>query len=188
MPDKTPHSYAASFHDSLPGPFPVRSLHPSPVRFPGSPPLRVSHSDGFKIQPRPGTPGASRVLQRISSCMPRPVDSGGPPHPRQTGCLCVAFRHVKTVGIRNKLISKLYQHFRAHGRPYGLQDSLCTLTSSIVRGLPHSSMKPTLDTGGWLTLSRRGLPPRKIRRAYPGAITTKPSGGASIRIVRFVMT
>ena len=27
--------------------------------------------------------GASRVLQRISSCMPRPDDSGGPPHPRQ---------------------------------------------------------------------------------------------------------
>ncbi len=35
--------------------------------------------------------GASRVLRRISSCMPRPDDSGGPPHPRQNGCFCVAF-------------------------------------------------------------------------------------------------
>jgi hypothetical protein len=29
-----------------------------------------------------------------------------------------------------------------------------------------------LDTGGWLTLTRRGLSPRKICRAFPGAITT----------------
>ena len=34
---------------------------------------------------------------------------------------------VKTLGVRNKLISKLYQHFRVRGHPYGLQDSLCTL-------------------------------------------------------------
>ena len=35
--------------------------------------------------------------------------------------------YVKTLGIRNKLFSKLYQHFREHGLPYGLHDSLCTL-------------------------------------------------------------
>jgi len=33
----------------------------------------------------------------------------------------------KTLGVRNKLISKLYQHFRVRGYPCGLQDSLCTL-------------------------------------------------------------
>ena len=27
----------------------------------------------------------------------------------------------------NKLVSKRYQHFREHGLPYGLHDSLCTL-------------------------------------------------------------
>ena len=37
-------------------------------------------------------------------------------------------------------------------------------------------MDPRLDTGGWLTLSRRGLPPRKIRRASPGAITPAVTG------------
>ena len=133
-------------------------------------------SDGFKTSTPTrnslGFPGSPR----ISSCMPRPVDSGGPPHPRHTGCFVLPSEYVKTLDIRNKLISKLYQHFRAHGRPYGLQDSLCTLTSSIVRGLPHSSMKPTLDTGGRLTLSRRGLAPRKRRRAYPGAITFEFTG------------
>jgi len=35
--------------------------------------------------------GASRVLRRISSCMPWPDDSAEPPHPRLCGCFCVAF-------------------------------------------------------------------------------------------------
>jgi len=34
---------------------------------------------------------------------------------------------VTTLGNRNKLISERYQHFREHGLPYGLHDSLCTL-------------------------------------------------------------
>ena len=36
--------------------------------------------------------GASRVLQRISSCMPRPVDSGGPSHPRRLRMLLCCLR------------------------------------------------------------------------------------------------
>ena len=39
----------------------------------------------------------------------------------------IAFQDAKTVGIRNKPISKLYQHFRERDFPYGLQNSLCTL-------------------------------------------------------------
>jgi hypothetical protein len=35
--------------------------------------------------------------------------------------------NVKTLDVRTSSISKLYQHFRVHGHPYGLQDSLCTL-------------------------------------------------------------
>ena len=34
---------------------------------------------------------------------------------------------VKTLGIRENLISKLYQHFRERDLPYGLRDSLSTL-------------------------------------------------------------
>ena len=45
--------------------------------------------------------------------------------------------NVKTLGIRNKLISKLYQHFRVRGHPCGLQDSLSTL---------HLSCSPTYLT------------------------------------------
>jgi hypothetical protein len=35
--------------------------------------------------PRAGTCGASQVLERLSSCMPRPEDSGGPSSPRHSG-------------------------------------------------------------------------------------------------------
>ena len=37
---------------------------------------------------------------------------------------------VKTLGIHNNPISKLYQHFRVRDYPYGLQDSLSTLSLS----------------------------------------------------------
>jgi hypothetical protein len=40
---------------------------------------------------------------------------------------------VKTLDVRNKLISKLYQHFRVRGHPCGLQDSLSTLRPCLVR-------------------------------------------------------
>jgi hypothetical protein len=42
----------------------------------------------------------------------------------------MGFGHIKTLAVRNKLISKLYQHFRERGLPYGLQDALSTLSPS----------------------------------------------------------
>ena len=53
--------------------------------------------------------------------------------------------YVKTLGIRNKLISKLYQHFRERDLPYGLQNSLSTLRPSC---------------SSWITQLRQG---RKTR-------------------------
>ncbi|MGO9568493.1 MAG: hypothetical protein ACLP5H_13215, partial [Desulfomonilaceae bacterium] len=35
--------------------------------------------------------------------------------------------------------------------------------------IASSSISATLDTGGWLGLTRRGLAPRKRRQASPGA-------------------
>ena len=133
MPDKTPRRHAAvsrlpgcSMFDDSTRAHAVSGLFtcscPSPV--------------GVIISLHPGAFGASRVLERLSSCMPRPEDSGGPPRPSHLRALRVAFQHVKTVGIRNKLISKLYQHFRERDLPYGLQDSLCTLAPSCSRLSP----------------------------------------------------
>jgi hypothetical protein len=53
-------------------------------------------------------------------------------------------------------ISKLYQHFRERGLPYGLQDALPTLSPScsLFSSPNNSAMDPRLDTGGWLTLTK----------------------------------
>jgi hypothetical protein len=102
-------------------------------------------------------------------------------HPCPGGCCRVAFGHVKTLGIRNKLISKLYQHFRVRGYPYGLQDSLSTLRLSCSPAtIANSATDARLDTGGWLALTRQGLSPCKKRQAYLGAITFEMRGLARL--------
>jgi hypothetical protein len=77
MPDKTPRRHAA-----VPR-LPVRSLFHDSTRahavaglFTRSCPSPV----GFSVSPRTGAFGASRVLERLSSCIHKPEDSGGHPH------------------------------------------------------------------------------------------------------------
>ena len=62
--------------------------------------------------------------------------------------------------------SKLYQHFRGRGSPYGLQDTLSTPRPSCSSCSHDSAMDARLDTGGWLTLTRQGLSPCKRRQAF----------------------
>ena len=119
--------------------------------------------------------GASHVLRHLSSCMPRPEDSSGSSHPRLNGYSCIA------LGVRSNprrpplTISKLYQHFRGHGSPCGLQDTLSTLRPSCSPCLHGSAMDARLDTGGWLALTRQGLSPCKRCQAYLGVITLRLS-------------
>ena len=69
--------------------------------------LRVSPSVPQELStrhrrfPPAGASGVSQVLQRLSSCMPRPEDSGGPFHPRQTDGLVLPSVCVKTLGVRD---------------------------------------------------------------------------------------
>ncbi len=117
-----------------------------------------------------GLPGFYNVSLPVCHGLRTPADLHTLANP---GASVLPSVYVKTLGIRNKLISKLYQRFRERDLPYGLQDSLSTLSPSCSQPFGYSAMDPRLDTGGWLTLSRQGLPPCKIRRAYPGAITYK---------------
>jgi len=50
------------------------------------PELSTIHRRG----PRAGAAGVSHVLRRLSACMPRPEDSGGPSPPRPHGWSCMA--------------------------------------------------------------------------------------------------
>src|SRR5919108_5526438 len=67
--------------------------------------------------------------------------------------------------------SKLYQHFRGRGSPYGLQDTLSTPRPSCSPCSHDSAMDARRATGGWLPLTRQGLSPCKRRQAFLGATT-----------------
>ena len=125
---------------------------------------------GVIASPRPGALGASRVLERLSSCMPGLKDSGGPPHPSHNGC-CVWF--ARTLRRSASAISLLRSSTRTSGSATSptAYRMLCVRLPRLVRGLPHSATGPPLDTGGRLTLTRPGLSPGKRRRASLGAIT-----------------
>jgi len=137
------------FHPSSVSGFPPLCLHsciPSLCR-----PHRVWIPAQFRVRVTPSVPrrlyirpvlsprrepfGASRVLRHFSSHLPRPEDSGGPsiPLPKWVS-LVLPSVYVKTLGVRNKLISKLYQHFRARVAPtaYGI---LCLRLAHFVRRL-----------------------------------------------------
>ncbi len=172
MPDKTPRRHTAA--SGLPG---------CSLRFESTRAHAVSgfitrscpSPNSFIIELHPGIFGASRVLERLSSCMPRPEDSGGHPRPRdETGASCCLparqnCRHPHwlfrscTSTSGNAISPTAYK-------------ILCVrLPHILVRGLPHSATGPTLDTGGSLALTRRGLTPRKRRQALLGAMTAKKS-------------
>ena len=91
----------------------------------------------------------------------------------------VGFGHVKTLAIRNKLISKLYQ-LSGHAIAPAAYRILCVRFTSFVRqhDTSGSAVGATLDTGGWLALARPGLSPGKMRQAYLGAITSALNGAS----------
>ena len=162
MPDKTPQGFVAAFRP--PGAwfsdkdlgssivlfqgFPISAsiaayllfvvptgLDSSAVPYPGFPLCASIAVYPSRAVPTAGTSGASRVLRHFSSHMPRPEDSGGPstPLPFRVS-LVLPSVYVKTLGVRNKLISKLYQHFRVRVTPtaYGI---LCLRLARLVRCL-----------------------------------------------------
>jgi hypothetical protein len=126
----------------------------------------------------PGAEGASQVLRRLFSCMPRPVDAGGPAPPRPIGGARMAFGSVQTLGVRNIRFSKLYQHFRVRGHPYGLQDTLSTPRPSC-----SSGSRPRLRHGrktryGWVAnLYPTGTFTLQETPSCLGARTPAVSGG-----------
>ena len=83
MPDKTPRWHTAAA--GLPGcSMPDDSTRGHAVS--GLITRSCPNSNSFIILLHPGACGASRVLRRLSFCIPRPEDSDGPPHPSQCGC------------------------------------------------------------------------------------------------------
>src|SRR5205823_4745183 len=109
--------------------------------------------------------------------MRRPSDSGGPPHPSLIGRLVLASGLLRPSPSATSSSRSCTRTKGERGHPCGLQDTLCTLRPSLVRGYLSncSAMDATLDTGGWLALTRQGLSPGKHRQASLGATTLKLS-------------
>jgi hypothetical protein len=120
----------------------------------------VDHTLAFSTA---GASGASHVLRRLSSCMPRPEDSGGPALPRLTGRARVAFGSVQTLGVRN-------EPFRSCASTSGCAVTpaasriLCLPFVHLVHRSHGSAMDARLDTGGWLALTRRRVEIRRAQR------------------------
>ena len=133
----------------LPGRGPQRCAGSSIVPCPGCP-FRASgavcHTPTVSTA---GTAGASHVLRRLSSCLPRPEDSGGPPPPRLVGGFVWPSGALKPSASAIAL-SKLYQHFRVRGHPCGLQDMLSTLRPSCSPCVPSRLRHGRKTRYGWV--------------------------------------
>jgi hypothetical protein len=106
--------------------------------------------------------------------MPQPEDSGGLPHPHHDGCFLLASGSLTPSPSATNLISKLYPLSGYAVTPAACR-MLCVRFNCFVRQhqTADSAAAATLDTGGWLALSRPGLSPGKMRQAYLGAIANK---------------
>ncbi len=149
----------------------ITPLAPTPC--PGSSPFCVPtlsvSSSLLKIRSLRGFLGSSTHLFLHA----RPDDSAGSPHPSPSRVLLCCLRcTLKPSASGSDLVEAVpaLQGSRPPLRPTGFS-VYAYLT--ILFAITGSSMRSTLDTGGWLTLSRQGLSPRKIRRASPSAITTR---------------
>ena len=193
MLDKTPPWPPAGVPSHRTPPPACRGFHvaaevPASFRVRVSPLVPPEPYTSLRRIPRAGASGISQVLRRLSSCMPWPVDSGGPSHPRPSGCSCVAF------GEREHPRRPQHAHFeavpalqgaRSPLRPAGFSVDASPILFAVFRH--GSAMDARLDTGGWLILTRQGLSPCKRRQAFLGARTPgfsrarKPQRGTSGR-------
>ena len=131
MPHKTPRRHKAPC--ARPPRQSTAATGSSTVPCPGFP-LRASRSvchrcisTVFSLREPSGLPGFSDASLRACHGLWTPADLRTLATP---GASVLPLVYVKTLGIRNKLISKLYQHFRERDLPYGLRDSLSTLSPS----------------------------------------------------------
>jgi hypothetical protein len=136
IPDKTPHRHPAGFpFHSTPAPawsdVPHVRLGSSLAPCPGFPWRASIAVDPTTLHPygrnRWDLPSSSTYLLPL---MPRPEDSGGPPHPRHYGCFVWTSGSLRPSSSATSLSRSCASPKGERGFPYGLQDSLSTLRLS----------------------------------------------------------
>ena len=151
MPHKTPRRHKASC--ALPSRQSTAGAGFSTGPCPGFP-FRASRSEChacmstvFSLREPSGFPRFSDVSLPACHGLRTPADLHTLANP---GASVLPSVYVKTLGIRNKLISKLYQHFRERDLPYGLQDSLSTLRPFCSPCLPAVLRHGPKTRYGWV--------------------------------------
>ena len=122
----------------------------------------VDHTPSFSTA---GTAGASQVLRRLSSCMPRPEDSGGPAPPRHVGWARVAFGSVKTLGVRNSHVEAVpaLQGTRLPLRPTGYAVYASPILFARLGALTPPWTQDSLRVGGYPLPDRDFHPARDAK-------------------------
>ena len=113
------------------------------------------------------------------------LNSASPLHPRllkkKRMIWCCFRKALKPSATEIIAISELYQLSGSTIFPTAYM-ILCVRFACFVReNSTHSATDATLDTGGWLSLSRQGLSPCKIRQALLGTLT--PAAAAGNRVL-----
>jgi hypothetical protein len=130
-----------------------------------------------------GVEWVSQVLVYIFSYMPRLENSAGPSHPRLFRMILYCLRRALQPSATGT------SSFRSDTSSSGSAVSpaacmiLCVRFVWVVQH--YMSILPnhaTLDTGGWLTLTRQGLSPCKMHQASLGALTSSSAGAISDRL------
>ena len=90
-------------------------------------------------------------------------------------------RHARPKQTKGEMLGRAKARIQGHLAYYAITDNAhcCNrylYPCTFVRGAQSSAAEPTLDTGGWLALTRPGLSPGKRRRALLGATTIDDQG------------
>ena len=161
MPDKTPRGLVAQ---APTWPVVLQSqsrFQPSSVS--GFPHPCLSSPLPFQLRPDGRSPSGLPGFSDVSLLsMPRPEDSGGPPHPRLNGCFVWPSGTLKPSASATSLSRSCTSTSGSAISPTAYR-MLCLRLAHLVRcPLRRSSaMGPRLDTGGWLALTKTplGAPP-----------------------------
>lgn len=112
-----------------------------------------------------GTPLALSSSQYISLYMPRLDNSADSPQSYQNDCFAWTSTALQASSVRTLFIIEAIPALQGHAFPCGLHNSLCTLHLYCSSISVDSATGATLDTGGWLDLTRQGLAPCKMHQA-----------------------
>jgi hypothetical protein len=178
--------------------FSGRVLGSSLVPFPSFPVIAsIAVYPQTVLSPRQEPPvGASRVLPRFSSCMPRPEDSGGPPHPHHSGCFVLTSGTLKPSPSATSLSRSCTS---TSGCASPLRPTGCSVYASPVLFAAFRRLRHRRKTRyGWVaspyptgtftpqeapSLSRRDNEQAKRRAGYGSAAASSPSAGADCSVI-----